>query len=56
MDKKSYECICHICGNHHVIVCEFLSTGTSIVRDGIDYPAASCGKHTREELRAAFAK
>lgn len=52
---KAYECQCHVCGAIHAVKCCFMSASSYIVgRDGKQRPQKSCGKHTREEVRAAY--
>lgn len=53
MAPKSYTCLRHVCGNLHEVVTEFLSSDGAI-KDGKEYPAVSCGKHTAAEVKAAY--
>lgn len=51
---KEYDCICHICGKHHTVKTDFLSTSISCEEDKVTYPVVSCGEHTQEEVKRAY--
>ena len=53
MTPKTYTCLCHVCGELHEIVTEFLSSDGGL-KDGKEYPVVSCGKHTAAEVKAAY--
>ena len=53
--KKTYPCVCHVCGKEFDKVAEFFNCPVSrVMPDGTTRGYTSCGDHTKDEIKAAY--
>ena len=55
MDQnREYGCKCRVCGVEHTVRASFMFSDEIMGDDGTPRLASNCGKHTAEEVRAAY--